>query len=100
MQVRSSLNQRLQKLPPYLFAELDRRKKAAIEKGVDLISLGIGDPDKPTPPHIIEVAKKAMENPKHHQYPLGAGLMDYRMAIAEFMRRRFNVTLDPATEIY
>ena len=62
MQVRSSLNQRLQKLPPYLFAEIDKKKKAALERGVDLISLGVGDPDKPTPPHIIEAAKKAMEH--------------------------------------
>jgi LL-diaminopimelate aminotransferase len=100
MNVRSSLNQRLQKLPPYLFAEVDRRKKAAIERGVDLISLGVGDPDKPTHPHIIEAAKKAMENPKHHTYPFGAGLIDYRNAVAAFMKKRFSVALDPATEIY
>jgi len=100
MQVRSSLNQRLQKLPPYLFAEIDRKKKAAVERGVDVISLGVGDPDKPTPPAIIEVAKKAMENPKHHNYPFGAGLMDFRKSIAAFMKRRFHVEVDPASEIY
>jgi len=89
MQVRSSLSQRLQKLPPYLFAELDRKKKLVLEKGVDVISLGVGDPDKPTPPHIIESLKKAVENPKHHQYPFGAGLNDFREAAAQFMRNRF-----------
>lgn len=98
--VRSSLNNRLQKLPPYLFAELDRKKKAVLEKGVDLISLGVGDPDKPTPPHIIEAAKKALENPKHHTYPFGAGLIDFRKAVADFMKKRFSVDVDPATEIY
>src|ERR1044071_1759179 len=100
MQVRSSLNQRLQKLPPYLFAEIDKKKKMAIERGVDLISLGVGDPDKPTHAHIIEAAKKAMENPKHHQYPFGAGLIEFRNAVAAFMKKRFNVSVDPASEIY
>ena len=100
MQVRASLTQRLQKLPPYLFAELDRKKKLVLEKGVDLISLGVGDPDKPTPSHIIESMKKAVENPKHHQYPFGAGLSDFRQAAAQFMKKRFSVDLDAATEIY
>src|SRR5687767_8885598 len=100
MQVRSSFNSRLQKLPPYLFAELDRKKKALIEKGVDLISLGVGDPDKPTPKHIIDAAKKALENPKHHQYPFGAGLKDFRLAATRFMKKRFHVEIDPDTEIY
>src|SRR2546421_499452 len=100
MRVRSSLNQRLQKLPPYLFAEVDRRKKAALEKGVDVISLGVGDPDRPTPPHIIEAAKKALDNPIHHKYPFGSGLAEFRAAVAAFMKRRFEVVLDPAAEIY
>lgn len=100
MKVRSSLNQRLQKLPPYLFAELDRRKKAVLAKGVDLISLGVGDPDKPTPAHILEAAKKALENPAHHKYPFGSGLSQFREAVAGFMKKRFGVALDPSTEIY
>lgn len=100
MQVRSSLNQRLQKLPPYLFAELDRKKKEVLKKGVDLISLGVGDPDKPTPPHIIEALKKAVENPKHHQYPFGSGLSAFREAAANFMKKRFKVSVDPNTELY
>lgn len=100
MKVRSSLNQRLQKLPPYLFAELDRRKKAVIASGVDLISLGVGDPDRPTPAHIVAAAKKAMDNPAHHKYPFGSGLSPFRDAVASFMKRRFSVEVDPATEIY
>ena len=100
MKVRSSLNQRLQKLPPYLFAELDRKKKAVMATGVDLISLGVGDPDKPTPEHIRAAAKKAIDNPAHHKYPFGSGLSEFRAAVAAFMKKRFNVELDPATEIY
>jgi len=100
MKVRTTWNQRLQKLPPYLFAEVDRKKKAALEKGVDLISLGVGDPDRPTPRHIVEAAKKALENPAHHKYPFGSGLKDLRVSVAEFMSRRFHVELDADTEIY
>src|SRR5262249_17466985 len=100
MEVKSSISQRLQKLPPYLFAEIDKKKKAAIERGVDLISLGVGDPDKPTPAHIIKAGQEAMANPKHHQYPFGSGLPDFRNAATAFMKKRFNVALDPATEIY
>lgn len=100
MKVLSSLNQRLQKLPPYLFAELDRRKKAAIASGVDLISLGVGDPDKPTPSHIIEAAKKALDNPAHHKYPFGSGLAPFREAVSAFMKKRFAVNVDPTTEVY
>ncbi|MFN0118347.1 MAG: LL-diaminopimelate aminotransferase [Elusimicrobiota bacterium] len=100
MQVRSSLNQRLQKLPPYLFAELDRKKKAVMATGVDLISLGVGDPDKPTPSHIIEAAKKALDNPSHHKYPFGSGLSDFRNAVSSFMKKRFQVDVDPTTEVY
>src|SRR3954463_5421994 len=91
---------RIEKLPPYLFAEIDKKKKAAVERGVDLISLGVGDPDKPTPAHIVKAGQDAMANPKHHQYPFGSGLMDYRNAVAAFMKSRFHVTVDPATEIY
>ncbi len=100
MQVRSSLNQRLQKLPPYLFAELDRRKKAVLAKGVDLISLGVGDPDKPTPQHIINAAKAALDIPSHHKYPFGSGLSQFRDAVSKFMKTRFDVDVDASTEIY
>src|SRR5262245_42277412 len=100
MKVRASLNHRLQKLPPYLFAELDRRNKAVLAKGVDLISLGVGDTDKPTPAHIIAAAKTALDKPAHHKYPFGSGLGEFRTAVAAFMKKRFGVTVDPATEIY
>ena len=65
---------RMKKLPPYLFIEMDRKKKAAIEKGVDIISLAIGDPDLATPDFIIEALYKAAKDKANHQYPLGAGL--------------------------
>src|SRR5882757_9507995 len=91
---------RIEKLPPYLFAEIDRKKKAAIERGVDIISLGVGDPDHPTPPHIVKAGQAALAKASNHQYPFGAGLLSFRKAIAAFMKKRFNVSLDPATEIY
>src|ERR1700758_1275232 len=91
---------RINKLPPYLFAEIDRKKKAAIDRGVDVISLGVGDPDHPTPAHIVRAGQAAMAKAANHQYPFGAGLIAFRKAIAAFMLKRFKVTLDPATEIY
>ncbi len=91
---------RIKELPPYLFAEIDRKKKAAIARGVDIISLGVGDPDRPTPPHIIKAAQEALTKPVNHQYPFGAGLLSFRKAIAAWMKKRFAVSLDPDTEIY
>ena len=85
---------RINELPPYLFAEIDRKKKAAIARGVDIISLGVGDPDRPTPPHIIQAAQEALAKPANHQYPFGAGLMTFRQAIAAWMKKRFGVSLD------
>lgn len=93
-------SQRIEQLPPYLFAEIDRKKKAAIERGVDIISLGVGDPDLPTPDFIIKAGQAAMAKASNHQYPFGAGLLSFRQAVAAWMKKRFNVTLDPATEIY
>lgn len=93
-------SQRIEQLPPYLFAEIDRKKKAAIERGVDVISLGVGDPDHPTPDFIVKAGQEAMAKASNHQYPFGAGLLPFRKAIAAFMQKRFGVTLDPATEIY
>lgn len=90
---------RLKKLPTYLFIELDRKKQAAVERGVDVISLGIGDPDLPTPDFIIEAAYKASKDKANHQYPLGAGLKVFRESVARWYKRRFNVDLDPATEV-
>jgi LL-diaminopimelate aminotransferase len=93
-------SQRIQKLPPYLFADIDRKKKAAIDRGVDVISLGVGDPDQPTPASIIKAGQDAMAKAVNHQYPFGAGLLAFRQAIAAWMKKRFNVQLDPASEIY
>jgi len=86
-------------LPPYLFAEIDRKKEALVAQGVDVISLGIGDPDMPTPQRIVDAMAKAIQNPKNHQYPAYAGSKPYREACAEWMSRRFGVELDPATEV-
>lgn len=93
-------SEKLKRLPPYLFVEIDRKKKEAIAKGVDIISFGVGDPDLPTPSHIVEAAKKAIENPKNHQYPFGAGLIEFRKAISSWYKERFNVELSPEDEVY
>jgi LL-diaminopimelate aminotransferase len=90
---------RIQGLPPYLFAELDRKVKAKRDTGADVISLGIGDPDLPTPRHVVEALQEAAEDPTTHQYPSYYGLPAFREAIAEWYRRRFGVELDPEAEV-
>jgi len=90
---------RLKALPPYLFAEIDRKKKAAVAAGRPVISLGIGDPDTPTPAFIVEAAQRAVADPATHPYALDRGDATFREAIARFFRKRFGVALDPATEI-
>jgi len=90
---------RLKALPPYLFAEIDRKKKAAIAAGRPIINLGIGDPDTPTPAFIIEAAQRAVADPATHQYALDRGDARFREAIARFFEKRFGVPLDPDTEI-
>ncbi|MDT8395366.1 MAG: LL-diaminopimelate aminotransferase [bacterium] len=90
---------RLKSLPPYLFAELDRMKAEVAARGIDIISLGVGDPDLPTPAHIIDRLKRAVDNPVHHQYPSYEGMLSFRQAVAGWYASRFNVTLDPATEV-
>ncbi|MDR0819968.1 MAG: LL-diaminopimelate aminotransferase [Endomicrobium sp.] len=88
-------NEKLKKLPPYLFIEIDRKKKEAIKQGADIISLGVGDPDLPTPDHIIKSMQESVTKPANHQYPFGAGLLSYRKAIAEWYKKRFKVDLNP-----
>ena len=90
---------RIKTLPPYLFAAIDKMKQEAIARGVDIINLGIGDPDLPTPAPIIESLAQAAKNPKHHQYPSYEGMLTFRKAVADWYNRRFNVTLDPANEV-
>lgn len=91
--------QRIQKLPPYLFVEIDRAKKKARDEGRDIIDLGIGDPDIPTPKFIIDAMHKAMRDPKNHRYPLDAGLPEFRQEIARWFSARYNVKLNPENEI-
>ena len=93
------ISKRLQKIPPYLFVELDRLKNEKIEKGVDVIDLGVGDPDIPTPSEIVEVAKKALEKVEYHRYPSNSGSLFFRKACADYMKRRFGVSFDPEKEI-
>jgi LL-diaminopimelate aminotransferase len=90
---------RIERLPPYLFAELDRKVAARRAEGVDVISLGIGDPDLPTPPHVVEALAEAARDPSTHRYPSYYGLPAFRDAIAGFYERRFGVGLDPETEV-
>ena len=94
-----ALAQRLSKLPPYLFAEIDRLKQEAIRRGMDIINLGIGDPDLPTPPHIVKRMQEASANPQHHQYPSYEGMLSFRKAAADWYSKRFGVSLDPETEV-
>ncbi|RJQ47597.1 MAG: LL-diaminopimelate aminotransferase [Nitrospiraceae bacterium] len=93
------LARRVKNLPPYLFAAIDKMKQEAVGKGVDLIDLSIGDPDIPTPKHIVQRMKKAVENPAHHRYPSYEGLISFRQAVAAWYKRRFRVSLDPKTEV-
>jgi LL-diaminopimelate aminotransferase len=90
---------RMSNLPPYLFAEIDRKRAIKEAQGVDVISLGIGDPDRPTPQRIVDAMTKAVADPKNHKYPAYAGSKPYREACAEWMHRRFGVDVDPATEV-
>ena len=90
---------RIQELPPYLFAEIDRKKRAAQAKGVDLIDLGIGDPDIPTPGRIIQRLSETAAKPANHRYPSSSGMMEFRQAVADWYDRRFGVTLDAGTEV-
>jgi LL-diaminopimelate aminotransferase len=90
--------QRIANLPPYLFAEIDRKKEAKQAQGIDVISLGIGDPDLRTPDHIVDVMAKAIRNPANHQYPSYSGAKRYRDAASQWMKNRFGVHVDPDTE--
>lgn len=91
--------ERLRRLPPYLFAEIDRKKREVRARGVDVIDLGIGDPDLPTPPHVIQALQKAAEDPANHRYPSYEGMLAYRQAVADWYAKRFNVRLDPEQEV-
>jgi LL-diaminopimelate aminotransferase len=90
---------RLGAIPPYLFAEIDRKIQAKREAGVDVISLGVGDPDLPTPGRVVAALQRAAEDPSNHQYPSYFGLPELRRTIAGWYRERFGVELDPDSEV-
>jgi len=91
--------QRLKQLPPYLFKEIDRKKKEVAARGVDIIDLGVGDPDIPTPSHIINALKKAVDNPLNHKYPSYSGMGAFKESVAEWYSKRFGLDVDPAAEV-
>ncbi len=92
-------SEKLKKLPPYLFVELDRKKAEVMARGVDVIDLGIGDPDLPTPDFIVESMVHAVRDPKNHRYPSSKGSARFRQAAADWCRRRFGLALDPDQEV-
>lgn len=93
------VSERLEKIPPYLFAEIDRKIAEAKAKGADVISLGIGDPDTPTLPPVVEAMHKAIDNPANHDYPPYNGTASFRKTACEWMKNRFGVELDADTEM-
>lgn len=99
MALHISLADRLAKLPPYLFAAIDEMKRKAAEAGKDVINLGVGDPDLPTPAHIVRTLQETAADPKNHQYPSYTGMDDFRQSVANYYRRTRNVAVDPKTEV-
>lgn len=90
---------RLKALPPYLFLEIDRAKRRAIEKGVKVIDFGVGDPDQPTPKFIVSAMMKSVKDPRTHHYPLDRGSAAFRQSISAWVKKRFGQTFNPDTEI-
>ena len=90
---------RLKRLPPYLFKEIDRQKEQVRAKGIDIIDLGVGDPDLTTPPHIIEALKRAGSDPANHRYPSYSGMGEFNAAVAKWYKQRFDVDPDASTEV-
>lgn len=90
---------RIKILPPYLFAKIDKIKQEELKKGRKLISLGIGDPDLPSPDFVINRLKSAVDNPRHHQYPSYWGMMEFRKAVARWYEKRFQVSVNPEDQI-
>ncbi|MFA4935400.1 MAG: LL-diaminopimelate aminotransferase [Candidatus Methanoperedens sp.] len=90
---------RINSLPPYLFAAIDKAKAEVIKKGVDVINLSIGDPDLPTPQHIVEAMKKSLDNPARHRYPSYEGMLSFRTAAAKWYKKTMNVELNPEDEV-
>lgn len=93
------LAERLTRLPPYLFVEIDRKKRAAVAAGKDVIDFGIGDPDQPTHNFIVDAMANAIRDPANHRYSLGRGTNAFREAAAAYLQRRFGLRVDPETQI-
>src|SRR3546814_9083818 len=89
---------RIKRLPPYVFEEVNRMKAAARARGEDIIDFGMGNPDNPTPPHIVAKLVEAAQNPRAHRYSSSRGVPGLRKALANYYGRRFGVTLDPDKE--
>src|SRR6476659_90349 len=92
-------SQRLEAIPPYMFAELERRVEAKRDEGIEVISLGIGDPDTPTFRYIVEAMREAVGDPEAQRYPSNRGRREFREAFADFYLQRFSVQIDPVTEV-
>jgi LL-diaminopimelate aminotransferase len=92
-------SQRLEAIPPYMFAELERRIEAKRDEGIDVISLGIGDPDTPTFRYIVEAMREAVGDPEAQRYPSNRGRREFREAFADFYLQRFGVEIDPVNEV-
>ena len=92
-------SERLEAIPPYMFAELERRVEAKREEGIDVISLGIGDPDTPTFRYVVEAMREAVGDPSAQKYPSNRGRVEFRQAFADFYLQRFGVEIDPVTEV-
>jgi LL-diaminopimelate aminotransferase len=90
---------RIKNLPPYLFAAIDKAKQEARSRGVDVIDLSVGDPDLPTPEHIVRALNQAASDPSNHQYPSYEGKLSFRKAVADWYQRTFGVDLDPQKEV-
>ena len=90
---------RVEQIPPYLFARIDKKKTEVRQKGIDLIDFSIGDPDIPTPQNIIEAMNKAVADPKNHQYPSYEGMFEFRKTVADWYKKRFGADLSPANEV-
>ncbi|MEK6558047.1 MAG: aminotransferase class I/II-fold pyridoxal phosphate-dependent enzyme, partial [Candidatus Margulisiibacteriota bacterium] len=92
-------SKKFENIPPYLFADIDKKRLEALSRGVDIINLGIGDPDQPTFPHIVETMHRAIDNPSNHNYPPYEGTTAFREAVSAWYKSRFGVELNPKNEV-
>jgi len=93
------VSQRVKSIPPYVFIELNKRVQSVALKGIDVINLGRGDPDQPTPAHIVEAMRNAVLDPVNHHYPPYGGIPEYKQAAADWMEKRYRVKINPASEV-